>query len=103
GGDAGRGRGGTGGGGKSERQPQAGTQLARERTHGHGTPRNECAQLYPVAEKKSAANGGRRARRQEANTGEELFADRERQPVLDYLETLTAWIAASCARASRAS
>jgi hypothetical protein len=27
-----------------------------------------------VTEKKSAANGGRRARREEANTGEELFA-----------------------------
>jgi hypothetical protein len=34
----------------------------------------ERAPLYPVAEKKSAANGGSRARREEANTGEELFA-----------------------------
>lgn len=56
------------------------------------------------AEKKSAAYGGSRTRRQEANTGEDcsqslvesLFRE-------DYLETLLAWIALSCARASRAS
>ena len=41
-------------------------------------------------------------RREEANTGEELFAVlfEVRRP---HLETLTEWIAVSCARASRAS
>ena len=56
-----------------------------------------------VTEKKSAANGGRRARREEANTGEELFAVLVEATLWGYLEALTAWIAASCARASRAS
>jgi hypothetical protein len=57
-----------------------------------------------VTEKKSAANGGRRARREEANTGEELFAVLFEVPSLwNYLEALMAEIAASCARASRAS
>jgi hypothetical protein len=41
---------------------------------------------------------------QEANTGEELFAVLfEASSPEDYLETLVAWIAASWARASRAS
>jgi hypothetical protein len=51
------------------------------------------------AKKKSAADGGSRLRRQEANTGEVLFAVLLR----GYLETLMAWIAVSWARASRAS
>src|SRR5688572_14694877 len=61
-----------------------------------------CATLtFQGAEKKSAENGGSRSRRQEANTGEELFA----VPFegVAYLETLVAEIAASWARASRAS
>jgi hypothetical protein len=64
----------------------------------------ECNSKSAADEKKSAADGGSRLRRQEANTGEELFAVLLR-PFLtkDHLETLMAWIADSCARASRAS
>jgi hypothetical protein len=67
---------------------------------------NADGQLYSFGpwKRKSAANGGSRSRRQEANTGEELFAVLLRSVALrDYLETLVAWMAASCARASRAS
>jgi hypothetical protein len=42
-------------------------------------------------------------RREEANTGEELFAVLCEVRPGRYLETLTAWIAVSWARASRAS
>jgi hypothetical protein len=56
-----------------------------------------------VAQKKSAADGGSRTRREEANTGEELFAVLCEDALGRYLETLTECIAASCARASRAS
>jgi hypothetical protein len=55
------------------------------------------------SEKESAAYGGSRKRREEANTGEELFAVLERSLEPGYLETFVAEIAVSWARASRAS
>jgi hypothetical protein len=64
----------------------------------------ECA-LYTAAGKEKAPQTGEVVcGAEEANTGEELFADLFEGPFPeDYLETLTAWIALSWALASRAS
>jgi hypothetical protein len=60
--------------------------------------------LYGIPKRKAPRTGEVVCGAEEANTGEELFAVLCEVPSsLSYLETLTAWIAESWARANRAS
>ena len=65
---------GGGAGGSGQRQQQGCAQRANSRGLRHAAPRQD-AHFIRDTKKKSAAHGGSRLRRQEANTGEELFAD----------------------------
>jgi hypothetical protein len=61
----------------------------------------ECALYTGHGKEKAPQTGEVVCGAEEANTGEELFA--VLAEAVPYLETLTAWIAVSWARASRAS
>ena len=87
----------------AEQQQQAGS-ARDEWNFGMRHLEKRCATLTGSRKRKAPRTGEVVRGAEEANTGEELFAVLfEVTSCGDYLETLTAWIAASWARASRAS